>query len=199
MRKRTTLVGLVATAVAALAVGSFAIASNGSDSARADMNGYQEVTSISTTGLGTFMAQIDDDAMRVDYVLSYEMLESPIQQAHIHFAQRSVNGGVNVFLCANPPLGPPAGTPAPPPCPGPTSGTVEGSFTAANVIPAAPERGIEAGAFAELVRAIRVGHTYANIHTTRWPGGEIRGQINDEDQREFTEGNSVANTSGDDG
>jgi hypothetical protein len=24
-----------------------------------------------------------------------------------------------------------------------------------------------------------------NIHTTRWPGGEIRGQINDEDQKEF--------------
>ena len=25
---------------------------------------------------------------------------------------------------------------------------------------------------------------YANIHTTRWPGGEIRGQINDSDQKE---------------
>ena len=29
------------------------------------------------------------------------------------------------------------------------------------------------------------GHSYANIHTTRWPGGELRGQINDNDQREF--------------
>jgi hypothetical protein len=32
---------------------------------------------------------------------------------------------------------------------------------------------------------MQAGHSYVNIHTTRWPGGEIRGQINDEDQREF--------------
>ena len=38
-------------------------------------------------------------------------------------------------------------------------------------------QGVEAGSFAELVRAIRAGYTYVNVHTTRWPGGEIRGQI----------------------
>jgi hypothetical protein len=32
---------------------------------------------------------------------------------------------------------------------------------------------------------MRAGHSYLNIHTTRWPGGEIRGQINDKDQKEF--------------
>ena len=26
---------------------------------------------------------------------------------------------------------------------------------------------------------MRAGVAYANIHTTRWPGGEIRGQIDD--------------------
>ena len=46
-------------------------------------------------------------------------------------------------------------------------------------------QGIEPGSFAEILRAMRAGHSYANIHTTRWPGGEIRGQINDEDQKEF--------------
>jgi hypothetical protein len=35
----------------------------------------------------------------------------------------------------------------------------------------------EPTAFEELVRAIRAGFTYANVHTTRWPGGEVRGQI----------------------
>jgi hypothetical protein len=40
----------------------------------------------------------------------------------------------------------------------------------------------EPTAFAELVRAIRAGYAYANLHTTRFPSGEIRGQINDRDE-----------------
>ena len=63
-------------------------------------------------------------------------------------------------------------------------GHVEGDITAADVI--GPNgQGIEPGSFGEILRAMRAGHAYANIHTTRWPGGEIRGQINDKDQREF--------------
>jgi CHRD domain len=38
-------------------------------------------------------------------------------------------------------------------------------------------QGISAGQFDELVDAIRAGATYANVHTTLYPGGEIRGQI----------------------
>ena len=34
-----------------------------------------------------------------------------------------------------------------------------------------------AAEFAELVKAIRAGLTYANVHTSKFPGGEIRGQI----------------------
>ena len=38
-------------------------------------------------------------------------------------------------------------------------------------------QGIAAGEFAELVRAIRNGATYANVHSEMFPGGEIRGNI----------------------
>ena len=69
-------------------------------------------------------------------------------------------------------------------CP-PIEGTVTDVIDAADVLAAVPDRGIEAGAFEEFVEAIRAGHTYANVHTNKWPGGEIRGQINDRDQREF--------------
>jgi hypothetical protein len=37
----------------------------------------------------------------------------------------------------------------------------------------------------EVLRAMRAGTSYANIHTTRWPGGEIRGQINAKDQKQY--------------
>jgi hypothetical protein len=44
----------------------------------------------------------------------------------------------------------------------------DGTFTAANV------SGIS---YADLVAAIRAGDTYVNVHTTQFPGGEIRGQL----------------------
>ena len=45
-------------------------------------------------------------------------------------------------------------------------------------------QGITAGEWGELVAAIRSGVTYANVHTTAHPGGEIRGQINDEHDKD---------------
>ena len=38
-------------------------------------------------------------------------------------------------------------------------------------------QGLAAGEFNELVRAIRAGATYVNVHTTGYPGGEIRAQL----------------------
>ena len=42
-------------------------------------------------------------------------------------------------------------------------------------------QGIAPGEYAELLRAIRAGATYANVHTTKYPAGEIRAQLNDDD------------------
>ena len=38
---------------------------------------------------------------------------------------------------------------------------------------------VAAGRFDELVRAIRSGTTYVNVHSTLYPGGEIRAQLGD--------------------
>lgn len=137
------------------------------------LTGYEETPSaVSTTGNGTFNAVISDDASRIDWELSYNDLEGAVQQAHIHFGQKSVTGPISVFLCTNLGNGP-AGTQ---PCPAPPA-TISGTIVAADVTNLANERGISAGELDELVKAIRAGATYVNIHSTRWPGGEIRSQI----------------------
>ena len=37
----------------------------------------------------------------IEFELSYEDLRGEVLQAHIHFAQEGVNGGIVVFLCTN--------------------------------------------------------------------------------------------------
>jgi hypothetical protein len=53
---------------------------------------------------------------------------------------------------------------------------VTGTATAANVVgPTA--QGFAVGDLAAVERAIKAGVTYANMHTAKFPAGEIRGQI----------------------
>jgi CHRD domain len=166
----------------ALAMGSYALAGPGgageppqTRTFHAQLNPYQENPSVSSTGFGDFEAKlVDDDTLH--YVFTYGGLEGGTSLfAHVHFGQRAVNGGVSFFLCG--------GSTKPAPCPD-VEGTVEGDVSAADVI-GPNAQGIEPASFVEILRAMRAGHAYANIHTTRWPGGEIRGQINDEDQKQF--------------
>ena len=76
-----------------------------------------------------------------------------------------------VFLCSN--VGSPVPTPA---CPGPNSGQVSGTLDADDVIGPSGQ-GIAAGEFAEVVRALRSGSGYGNVHSSVYPGGEVRGNI----------------------
>jgi hypothetical protein len=144
--------------------------------------GFQEVPAVSTVGGGEFRARISRDETEIRYELSYSNLEGDVQQSHIHFGQKGVNGGITVFLCTNLNNGP-AGTQLCPPAPA----TITGTITAADVSPNIPAtagartQGIDTGELAELIKAIRAGATYVNVHSTKWPGGEIRAQINDSD------------------
>lgn len=172
MSKQVKYAGFMAAGVFAVAVG-YAVASDGEGGRRfsARLQGYQEPPSVSSTGHGLFTARLDEDSNLIEYELSYEDLEGTITTAaHIHLGQRSVNGGVSAFLC---------GGGDKPLCPT-TGGTVEGVIDPADII-GPTVQGIAAGEFDELVRAMRAGVTYANVHTNKHPGGEIRGQIQKHD------------------
>jgi len=164
----------VAGVIALLGVGSYAIAGSNTNNFKGDpMLGYAENADVSTAAFGSFDAKLSDDGNSLHYVLSYSGLEGNVLQAHVHFGKTAVNGGISFFLCGTAGFAGPAGTPT---CP--QSGTVEGDIEAADVIgPTA--QGIEVGNLAEIVAAMRAGHAYANVHSTKWPGGEIRAQLND--------------------
>jgi hypothetical protein len=135
----------------------------------------EEVPAVSSVAKGFFKATVDVENETISYELSYEGLEGTPVQAHIHFGQTGVNGAVSVFLCSNLATTPP---PTPPACPA-SPATITGTLTAANVLAIAAAQGIDVGEFAELAQAIRKGLTYANVHSSRFPGGEVRGQIDD--------------------
>ena len=88
-------------------------------------------------------------------------------QAHIHFSRPGVNGGIIAWLCG-------AGSAQNTVCP--ASGTVTGTVAAGDVIGPAGQ-GIDAGEFDELLRAMRAGSTYVNVHSSMFGDGEIRGQV----------------------
>ena len=134
----------------------------------ADLKPTEEVPALSSTGRGRFKARIDEDTQTISFELSYSALEAAPTQAHIHIGQRSVNGMISVFLCGPAPAAAQTCPVAP--------ATVTGVLTPANIIgPAA--QGIDpatdaANGFDELVRLLRSGVTYANVHSSKFPGGE---------------------------
>jgi hypothetical protein len=179
--------GLVtAVAISALAVTVFAGAGGAGGNktmVKADMlTGYQEATpaGVSSTASGTFSAMIDEDANppNITYTLTYVGLSGPALFSHIHFGNRYDSGGISTFLCGGGPTNKPA-------CPAGTTteATVTGTIVPSDVI-GPSSQGIGQGDFGKLVDAIRSGVTYVNVHTPAFPAGEIRGQINNDSQRQ---------------
>ena len=142
------------------------------DTLNADLVSFEQVPSVLAPSHGKFEAQINDNDT-ISFELAYANMSSSVVQAHIHFGASKTNGGVVVFLC---------GGKVKPACP--ASGTVTGTITASDVsiLPSTNgdsviPQGIEPGNLASLIKAIRHGDTYINVHSTNFPSGEIRGQV----------------------
>lgn len=141
------------------------------DFLKAELTSFEQVPSVLAPSRGNFEAQINYDET-ISFELSYANMSSAVTQAHIHFGASRTNGGVIVFLCGG----------AKPACP--ASGTVTGTLTAADVsvLPTSNgdsviPQGIQPGNLGGLIRAIRNGDAYVNVHTETFPSGELRGQV----------------------
>jgi CHRD domain-containing protein len=165
-------IGMAATATGSVATAGRDDSGSTPTTVRERLSGFEEDPApISTNGSGQFRAQIDDRQKQITYRLSYTALEGAVQQAHIHFGGKAQSGGISVFLCSNLGNGP-VGTQACPAAPA----TVTGTIKAADVIGPA-DQSLTAGQYDDFVKAIRNGKTYANVHSTSFPGGEIRAQL----------------------
>jgi hypothetical protein len=168
---------------------------------RTRLSGFNEVHgptlgigAIFSTGTGRIKLKIDKQNREIDYELSYTFpnaAETPVvgtqfvNQAHLHFGQKHTTGAIPVWLCQSADnLAPAAVAAATPACPSP-NGTVSGTIRPAQVIALAAQ-GFPDGVpgFDALLDAIEKGAIYANVHTDRFPPGEIRGQLDDHDHHD---------------
>ena len=119
------------------------------------LTGAKEVPRNSSNATGTASFTISRNGRSIRYRLTAHGLHGKPTAAHIHLGGRKVAGGIMIALKLRP-FHPPA------------SGVVtKKSFTPVGSVKT----------FAQAIRAIRAGKTYVNIHTTKFPAGEIRGQI----------------------
>ena len=172
---------MVAVAVFAMAGAAFAFSGEGGRRFREFLNGYKEAPApISTTGTGTFKAIISRDESAVEYELTFDNLEGDVLQAHIHIGHPQGSGGIVLWLCETAGVQSPVDTT--PDCTqndpnNLRAGRVTGLLTAADVR-AQTANGIAGPAeWNEVLGLIRAGRTYANVHSVKFPGGEIRSQL----------------------
>ena len=178
----------LAAAVTAFSA-SYAIA----DEFSARLSGFEELGALNnqtgailSNGTGTLKLDLNRKTKTINYTLTYSNVGTTppktgaVSQAHIHFGKVHDSGGIIVFLCTNLGNGPAA---APPPSCPVNSGTVTGTITAASVVAIATQN-VDAMDFDALQDALVFDTAYANIHTTAFPAGEIRGQVRRAEEEE---------------
>lgn len=127
----------------------------------ASLSGKHEVPERDTNAVGEVIVTISKDETSVHYKVMVANIENVVA-SHFHMGPANENGGVVRGIFQNP-------NPQPS---GPMNGILaEGDITADNLT------GALAGNLSGFIDAIRSGNIYVNVHTTAYPGGEIRGQL----------------------
>jgi hypothetical protein len=143
----------------------------------ANLTQANEVPPTGSPGTGTAIVVLDTTAQTLAVNVTFSGLTSGTTASHIHCCLPSpFLAGSNVMVATTTPTFP--GFPS-----GVTSGTYSmtfnlldaGTYNPAFVTSPFNPSGTIAGAEAALEAALLAGETYLNIHTTNFPGGEIRG------------------------
>lgn len=136
------------------------------------LTGSQEVPPTGSPGIGSALVTLDTVTNLLTVNVSFAGLVSPTIASHIHCCTLP---GANAMVATAVPTFP--GFPL-----GVTTGTYLQTFDltlASTYNPAfiTAHGGTVAGAQAAFIAGLLNGETYLNIHTSQFPGGEIRGQL----------------------
>jgi hypothetical protein len=132
----------------------------GERSFKAKLSGSEVVPPVKTMAKGESLFQLSKDGNELTYKLTVADIEN-VTAAHIHDGKLGKNGPpiVNLFTA--------------PKKEGKFSGALsEGTITAKDLIGE-----LKGKLFSHFIQMIEDGHAYVNVHTDRYPDGEIRGQI----------------------
>lgn len=131
---------------------------------RAHLSGSEEVPLVETGAQGQAVFRTSLDGNSVHFRLNVANIEN-ITQAHIHLAPAGQNGPVVAWLY---PAGPPAIL-----IPERFQGVLSaGVLTADSLVGPLAGEPLDA-----LISEMMNGNTYVNVHTSQFPAGEVRGQI----------------------
>ena len=156
-KRRMLMIGVFVALLAAMLVTVPVLAANRNFVTH--MSGDEEVPAVDTLAQGQAIFHLSKDGETLEYKLIAANIEN-VLASHIHLAPSGVNGPIVAFLYVGP-------------IPGRFDGVLaRGTITAANLV--GPLAGQPLSA---LIAAMEAGNTYVNVHTTQYPGGEIRGQI----------------------
>jgi hypothetical protein len=126
----------------------------------AKLSGKEVVPAVETKAMGEADFKLSKDGKELTYILKLMDIEN-VGAAHIHTGMAGKNGG------------PVAGLFAGPKKEGTFSGEIaKGTITDKDLI--GPLAGKTIG---DLVKLIKDGGAYVNVHTEKYPDGEVRGQI----------------------
>jgi cell division septation protein DedD len=125
--------------------------------------GNNEVPASNSTASGQATFTLSADGLSMHYVVQVANVVNATM-SHIHAGAAGVNGGIVVLLFPVPPATAKVGSF--------TGILAEGDFTAANFTGS-----LVGQPLSTLIAMMINGTSYVNVHTTQFPGGEIRGQI----------------------
>jgi len=118
------------------------------DSIHVTLSGAQEVPANTSTGTGTLLGTYNDSSNVLKYTVTFSGLSANTTAAHFHFPGPPGISAPVVFPATNFP-----------------TGVTSGTYTDSIVLSSGQED------------TLKLGLWYFNIHTTAFPGGEIRAQI----------------------